>query len=1023
MTFPDGVLPDSATVELEVDGLFTRKTIDASCNVPLGVGQKLVPLYVTKIVEGPLTADAEIAGVVYCDEDEDSGRDDGEAGISGLTVTLHAEPSDGGPYDVTTETDAFGRYSFSVPVTGGHTVAATVSVSPNGAAGKAATTPTTSGVTTLSVCDSKPSGDFGFGPFCEPATLSGIVYCDENGNGVRDDGEAGIANVLLTLTGDPSEAEPFTETTTTGPAGAYSFDITVPRDGFVAVRACVAPDAVPGKTIPEGRECSATFVLDECGESAEHPFLFEPICDDATFAGVVYCDDNGNGVRDDGETGIPHVSVTLHADPSDGPPGESATLTDDDGGFSFSVSLPRNGTVAVETCVASDSVPGKTIAFASSCSGVRTLEACGGETSHEFGFEPICDDATFVGVVYCDENGDGVRGDGEIGIPGVSVTLHADPSDGPHYEATDVTDGNGVYGFAITLPRNGSVQVFTSVATDAVPGKSIPLERSCSGVVVIETCGGAAVHDFGFEPICDTATFSGVVFCDEDSDGARGVGESRIAGVEVTLHADPHPGPEYTVTTHTDSEGTYAFTFSVPADGSISVFTSVPTNAVPGKTIPLDVSCSPTSRLRECERANHDFGYRPVCETATFTGVVYCDDDSNGTRGEGEAGIAEVEVTLHADPHPGPQYTRTTRTDSEGRYSFAFDVPDGDSISVFTSVAAGAVPGKTIPLEISCSPTSLLRGCETTSHGFGFRPGCETGTFTGLVYCDRDGNNVRDDGEAGIEGVSVTLHADPSPGPAYELTTLTDANGQYSFSVPFPNGGSTSAFTSVALDAVPGKTISEALSCSGTFNLNECGEAGTGHFGFHERIDVGDFKTFTHGGWGARCEGQNPGCLRDAHFAQVFPSGMILGDPDGDDNDGVWTLVLTSSAAVKEYLPDGGTPGTLTGDLVNPSTTPAKNLASQLTAATLNVAFNDAGFLMGANDATKLGDLIYVANVDSALIGLTVRQLLAHANHAVAGQVNLLPSGVSLSDLSTALTKLNENFDNGTVSRGSLGLP
>ena len=1023
MTFPDGVLPDSTTIELEVDGLFTRKTIDASCNAPLGVGQKLVPLYVTDLVEGPLAADSRIEGVVFCDDDEDGIRDEGEAGIAGVAVSLHAQPSDGGPFDVTTETDALGRYFFVVPVTGGETVAATVSVSPNAAPGKVPTTPTAGVTATLEVCDSKPSGDFGFGPFCEPATLAGVVYCDEDRNGARDDGEAGLANVEVTLHADPSDADPFTQTTLTGPSGEYSFALTIPRDGSVTASACVDPNALPGKTVPEGRECSAAFVLDECGETASHPFGYEPVCEDATFNGIVYCDDDGNGALDEGEVGIPNVSVTLHADPSDGPPTETTALTDGDGRYSFSITIPRNGSVAVFASVATDAVPGKTIPLEASCSGTRTLETCGGETAHDFGFEPVCDAATFVGLVYCDDNGNGVRDDGEVGIPNVSVTLHADPSDAPPYEETGVTDENGAYGFSIAIPRNGSVAVFTSVATDAVPGKSIPLESSCSGTVVLETCGGATVHDFGFAPVCDTASFAGVVYCDGDSDGVRDPGETGIAGVEVTLHADPHPGPEYTTTTLTDSEGNYSFTFSVPAGGSISVFTSVPTDGGAGKSIPLEISCSPTSTLRECESASHDFGYRPGCDTAAFTGVVYCDDNANGVRDDGEDGMAGIEVTLHANPHPGPEYTTTTLTDSEGRYSFTFDVPEGGSISVFTSVPIDGGDGKSIPLEISCSPTSRLYECESASHDFGYRPDCDTAAFTGVVYCDGNANGVRDDGEPGIPNVSVTLHADPSPGPAYEITTTTGADGRYEFVVPFPNGGSASAFTSVALDAVPGKRISEALSCSSTFNLNACGETGIGNFGFAEGIPVGDFITFTHGGWGARCEGGNPGCLRDEHFDDVFPNGMILGDPDGDDNDGIWALVLTTSTAVKNYLPDGGTPSTLTGDLVNPTSTPSKNLASQLTAATLSVAFNDAGFLVGSNGTTRLGDLIYVANVDSNLIGLTVRQVLAHANHAVAGQVELLPAGVSLADLATALAKLNENFDNGTVSEGTLGLP
>ena len=39
---------------------------------------------------------------------------------------------------------------------------------------------------------------------------------------------------------------------------------------------------------------------------------------------------------------------------------------------------------------------------------------------------------------------------------------------------------------------------------------------------------------------------------------------------------------------------------------------------------------------------------------------------------------------------------------------------------------------------------------------------------------------------------------------------------------------------------------------------------------------LGQFTTFSQGGYGTNCNGNNPGCYRDAHFDAAFPD-----DPNG----------------------------------------------------------------------------------------------------------------------------------------------
>jgi len=184
-------------------------------------------------------------------------------------------------------------------------------------------------------------------------------------------------------------------------------------------------------------------------------------------------------------------------------------------------------------------------------------------------------------------------------------------------------------------------------------------------------------------------------------------------------------------------------------------------------------------------------------------------------------------------------------------------------------------------------------------------------------------------------------------------------------------------------------------------------------------IVAGDFRTYTQGGWGAKCAGKNPGCTRDAGFATALPSGLRAGDTKSDGASGGYSAQWTTAAAIDKYLPAGSTPGKLTADLLNPQSTSAGVLGGQLVAATLNVEFDRAGLLAKANTAVLLADLVYQGGGSDPLSGLTVAQILAEANGAISG----LSSPYSYSQLNNALTHINENFDNGSVNGGYLFLP
>jgi len=161
--------------------------------------------------------------------------------------------------------------------------------------------------------------------------------------------------------------------------------------------------------------------------------------------------------------------------------------------------------------------------------------------------------------------------------------------------------------------------------------------------------------------------------------------------------------------------------------------------------------------------------------------------------------------------------------------------------------------------------------------------------------------------------------------------------------------------------------------------------------------------TQTQGGWGARARGRNPGRIRNANFAYVFPTGLVIGVDAADLNH----ALFTSAQAVEDFLPAGGTPSTLAIDSIDPVDTAAGVLAGQVVALTLNTSFSEAGVLP-EESPLPLGYLVIAVE---GFEGLTVYGLLDLANQVIAGDLGALsPYGASVSGLNDAVTAINEAF-------------
>jgi FlaG/FlaF family flagellin (archaellin) len=224
--------------------------------------------------------------------------------------------------------------------------------------------------------------------------------------------------------------------------------------------------------------------------------------------------------------------------------------------------------------------------------------------------------------------------------------------------------------------------------------------------------------------------------------------------------------------------------------------------------------------------------------------------------------------------------------------------------------------------------------------------------------------------------------------------------------------------TMLSVEATPGVFIGESTFVATFVAEDACGNVSEYCLEtiFQPACTDGNGCSFTMGGWGSKCpkpqqgdmESTQPGCVRDHYFDQVFPDGVLIGDPAG--NYAKWTSAL----AVENYLPAGSTPGVLTGPLTDPTTTPAGVLAGQILTLKLNTAFSCAGVFadLGIADPGFCYGAYMIPAGGGKFAGLTVNQFLAIADSAVAGHLGVLAAyGATLPDVNRAATTMNELFD------------
>ncbi|MGK7941738.1 MAG: SdrD B-like domain-containing protein, partial [Crocosphaera sp.] len=291
--------------------------------------------------------------------------------------------------------------------------------------------------------------------------------------------------------------------------------------------------------------------------------------------------------------------------------------------------------------------------------------------------------------------------------------------------------------------------------------------------------------------IYQNAGLGNYVWEDSNGDGVQNDGETAISGVSVNLI----DGEGNVIdSTTTDENGLYSFTNLTPGDYQVQFiapdgyeFTSP---NVGDDTTDSDVVDGFTQVVTLTSGEFNDTLDAGLLRKASLGDYVWLDENANGIQEEGENGVEGVTLTLTGGGEDGvigtaDDTTTTTTTDETGFYQFTnlnpgeeyqvnFETPDGYFLS-----NQDAANDDTVDSDADSNGDSPIVTLSSGEHN----PTIDAGVYqpVGLgdrVWLDSNGNGIQDDGEQGVEGVTVTLVNNLFQTIA---TTITDSNGNYIF--------------------------------------------------------------------------------------------------------------------------------------------------------------------------------------------------------------------------------------------------
>ncbi len=793
---------------------------------------------------------ASIAGFVYNDKDRNDVIAASGEGIDQVDLTLIGTDNFGNSVTRSVKTDNTGAYKFDhLPPSNGsgykivetqpggyfdrtETAGLAGGVVNNATYGNAALQNTISGIVLGSNVNTT---GYIFQEY-QQAKVSGYVYRDFNNNGVRDAGETGFLPASFSLlqpirlTGNDYAGVAVNITTTVDANGFYSFPSVPPSNqyGYVVTELQQPTGASDGKdsngdgaVVPSssGRGSPEDIIIGVVNPNdtlTERNFGELPT---SSLSGIVYFDANKNAVHDGSEiSGLAGAIIKLTGTNDLGEVISCSITTDATGVYAFPKTADVDSKCLVlrpgSYSVTETPPPGLThtgayigsiggtsggvsaansAALGASNVSITAITVPAGTTATNYNFGESGQGLS--GTVYIDENNNGTRDAGEVGIPGVQITLNGTTATGQDVcgiiacVATTDSAGNFAYlnlpgsnvsGYSVTEQTQNSAPLSNFADGQDKAGGLFGSPRGLAGNDVITGINlglGELLTNYQFGEIA--SSLEGRVYIDNNDSGAVDTGEIGISGVQITLSGSTKNGvnictylaaltPARLCTTNTGSDGTYNFT-NLPA-GTYTIDETQPSAYATGKeTAGTSGGTTTTNRIATITltagtaSTGNLFGEHAV----SVGGYVFKDPQRDGVDSGSEPRLAGVVIILH--DQSGAEIAHTT-TGTDGSFSFN-NLPAGSyTIEEVQPAGYGSSTPKTVAVTVTAGGAQQIKFGNTVS------------TIAGNVFVDGSNDGIRQlPAERGIAAVTLSLTGTDAVGHAVTRTLTTATDGSYTF--------------------------------------------------------------------------------------------------------------------------------------------------------------------------------------------------------------------------------------------------